>query len=158
MQTVVSNTSPLIILAKTSSLYLLKNVFDKIIIPKTVYDEIVEKNDTASFEIKQADFIVVVETEKNETLEYLYLILDKGEAEAITLAKQLNTVLIIDEKKGRKLARNFGLNVIGFLGILLINYRKNFISESKVLHILEQTEEFGYRLSENLKEEFLSNL
>lgn len=158
MQTVVSNTSPIIILAKTESLNLLKNIFEKVIIPQTVYNEIIEKNDLASTNLKATDFIEVVEVEKCELLENLNMILDRGEAEAIFLAKSLNLILIIDEKKGRKVAKNLELNIIGFLGVLLLNHRKGHISKQSVLEIIEKADNFGYRLSENLKNEFLENL
>ena len=46
--------------------------------------------------------------------------LDKGEAEAIALATEIQAgVLLIDEKEGRSVARQAGLVVRGVLGVLL---------------------------------------
>jgi len=158
MQIVVSNTSPIIILAKTNNLLLFKNIFEKILITQTIYNEIIEKNDSASEQLKKADFIEVVEIKNSEMLKNLLLILDKGESEAIALAKQLNLILIIDEKKGRNVAKNLNLNIIGFLGVLLLNYQNNFIQKAEIIEIINQAENFGYRLANTLKFQFLSNL
>jgi len=158
MQTVVSNTSPIIILAKTDSLILLKNVFEKVIIPPSVYNEIITKNDSVSLKFKQCDFISVCEATNYETLNNLYSILDKGEAEAITLAKEHNYILVIDEKKGRNVAQNFNLKIIGFLGVLMLNYQKHFITKVEIESIIECAEKFGYRLSNTLKNNFYNAL
>ena len=52
----------------------------------------------------------------------LELILGRSEAEAIMLAEKLKLPLIIDEKKGRKIAERRGIKIIGTLGILLKAY------------------------------------
>lgn len=158
MQTIISNASPLIILAKTNNLILLKNIFKKVIIPKAVYQEFIQKNDIATYNLLQADFIEVVEVEKNEILNNLCLILDKGEAEAILLAKSMNMIILIDEKKGRKIAKNLNLSVVGFLGILLINFKKEYISKNYIIEIIDKADKLGYRLSNTLKTDFLNNL
>lgn len=45
--------------------------------------------------------------------------MDKGETDAIILAKNRNAdLLIIDELNGRKVAASFGLRIIGILGII----------------------------------------
>jgi len=158
MQTAVSNTSPIIILAKTDNLNLLRNVFNKILIPQTVYNEIVFKNDISAQRLKAADYISLTKVSYNQTLQSLYKILDKGEAEAIALSIELDLLLIIDEKKGRNLAKNYKLKIIGFLGILFLNYEKKFIDKERVLQIIEHAEKLGYRLSESLKNEFIKNI
>jgi uncharacterized protein len=158
MQAAISNSSPIIILAKTNNLHLFKNIFDRIIIPQTVYDEIVIKNDISSIRLKNADYFIITKAPDNQILKSLQTILDKGEAEAIALSIELGFVLIIDEKKGRNVAKNYKLKIIGFLGILYLNYQKKYISKEEILQILEQASNFGYRLSDRLKNDFLFSL
>ena len=46
--------------------------------------------------------------------------LDMGEAEAVALAvEQRADLLLVDERRGRAVAANLGLKVIGLLGVLL---------------------------------------
>ncbi|MFP4120853.1 hypothetical protein [Coleofasciculus sp.] len=46
--------------------------------------------------------------------------MDEGEAETISLAMKLNNViLILDDKKARRVAKQIGLKVIGTVGMLL---------------------------------------
>jgi len=158
MQTVVSNSSPIIILAKTENMSLFTNVFNNVIIPQTVYNEIVSKKDIAAKQLKSAKFITVSQVNNSDTLQNLYAILDKGEAEAIALAKELDLLLIIDEKKGRNIARNFDLKIIGFLGVLFLNYQNKFLGKNDVIQIVKQADDFGYRLSNTLKTDFLNSL
>ena len=100
---VISDTSCIINLAQVGVLELLPKIFNEIVIPQAVYDEIVLKgsNRAGADEIKHAAWIKI----KHHTNETLYTELradlDEGEAEAITLAIELKAdLLIIDEDKG----------------------------------------------------------
>lgn len=54
--------------------------------------------------------------------------IDLGEAEAIILALELKAdLLLMDERRGRALAANYGLSVTGLLGVLLQAKRNGFI-------------------------------
>ncbi len=59
----------------------------------------------------------------------LELILGRGEAEAITLAEKLKLPLIIDERKGRKIAERRVIKIIGTLGVLLKAYKLGLIED-----------------------------
>ena len=78
-------------------------------------------------------------------------IVDLGEAEAIELAKELRADwLLMDERKGRRLAMREGLAVIGLLGVLLLAKRTQLIpSAAKLLVRLEV--EAGIYLSADIK-------
>jgi len=59
----------------------------------------------------------------------LELILGRGEAEAIMLAEKLKLPLLIDERKGRKIAEKRGIKIIGILGVLLKAYKLGLIED-----------------------------
>lgn len=82
-------------------------------------------------------------------------LLDLGESEAIVLALELESKLIIDEKKGRKIAMRQGLEIIGLLGIIYLNIKKGFISKEEAKAFLEDALVHGYRISKNLIEKML---
>ena len=84
--------------------------------------------------------------------------LDTGESEAIVLAKEMKLSLLIDEKKGRKIASNLGINIFGFIGLLVLNYKKDFLTKDEVLDIFYKAKEQGFRVSSILEEEFLKLL
>ena len=84
--------------------------------------------------------------------------IDKGEVEAISLALELNLMLIIDERKGRKIALNQGLKIVGVLGVLIENYRREFISFDELKLYFLLFKEQGLRVSEQLEKVFFEKL
>ena len=149
---IVSDSTTLIILNDLKRLDLLENLFSRLYIPKKVYEEVC---------IRGCDFpafIQIKEIQQDELYSFLYKVLDEGESEAITLAKQLHMPLIIDEKKGRKIAKNLGIQIIGFLGVLYMNYQKGFVTKQEIENILDGAIKNGYRISQQLIETFLASL
>ena len=84
--------------------------------------------------------------------------LDLGESEAIALALELNSKLIIDEKKGRKIAMRQGLEIIGLLGIVYLNIKKGFISKEEAKEFLDEALAHGYRISKSLIDEMFRRI
>ncbi len=156
---VISDTTALIILAKSDAFSLLSNLFQKIYIPKAVYDELMVKDDIVNYRIKEFDKIEVKPVTDMATLERIKTLkIDKGEVEAISLALELNLMLIIDERKGRKIALNQGLKIVGILGILIENSRKEFITLDEVKLYFLLFKEQGLRVSEQLEKVFFEKL
>jgi hypothetical protein len=96
---VVSDTSPLTALLTIGEAGLLSRLFGEVIIPEEVSHELARSHSSLPSWIK-------VETVKNsaEAASFAQTV-DKGEAEAIELAKELQADrLLIDERKGRQLA------------------------------------------------------
>ena len=149
---IVSDSTTLIVLNNLGRLNLLK-VFNQVYIPQKVYEEVNFKKD-----FTLPHFIKVKRIETNELYFYLTKLLDERESEAITLAKELNLSLIIDEKKGRKIAKNLNIKIIGLLGILYLNYKKGFITKEEIKSFLDDAINNGYRISQRLLDEFWKNL
>jgi len=72
--------------------------------------------------------------------------LGKGEAEAIILAKEKNTLLIIDDKDGRRMAANMEVSVTGTVGLLKLAAEDGEIDLKKTLDDLIAS---GFRLNKN---------
>ena len=156
---VISDTTALIILAKSDAFSLLSNLFQKIYIPQAVYDELMFKDDIVNYRIKKFDRIEVKPVSDIVTLERIKTLkIDKGEVEAISLALELNLMLIIDERKGRKIALNQGLKIVGVLGILIENYRQNFLTLDEIKLNFLLFKEQGLRVSEQLEKTFFERL
>ena len=150
---IISDSTTLIILSDLKRLDLLSNLFKEVIIPKSVYDEITVKQPLVS-----APFIRIRKVEESELLTTLLSLLDRGESEAIALAVEMEMPLIIDEKKGRKIARNLHVDIIGLLGILYLNIQKGFLSQTEAQTFLKDAVSHGYRISQQLIDEMFSAL
>ncbi|MFN7338384.1 MAG: DUF3368 domain-containing protein, partial [bacterium] len=82
--------------------------------------------------------------------------LDRGESEGIILALELGAdILILDERKGRKVARYLGLNITGILGVLLEAKQKELIMNIKPIvdQLISKAE---FRISETLYRKVLT--
>ena len=142
---IVSDSTTLIILFDLHKIELLSNLFEKVFIPSTVYDEITAKNS-----IDLPSFMEVVKVKESPDLLLLKRLLDDGESEAIALAKEMGLGVIIDEKKGRKIALNYGLKIIGLLGVLYLNIKKDFITSDDAQLFLDESISNGYRINQKL--------
>lgn len=120
--TIVSNTSPTTNLAGIGQLDLLQRLYGTITIPQAVYNEMAGIGRTVPGAI-EGQILPWIETQSVTDLNQvgaLQTILVQGEAEAIVLALELNAeFLIIDESPGKAIARQYGINIIGVLGVLL---------------------------------------
>ncbi len=151
MKTVVSDSTTIITLLNIDKTEILSNIFSAVYIPKKVYNEIVTDE-----KIKlNTKFFIPKEIKDKKLYKLLSKSLDAGESEAIVLAKELNLSLIIDEKKGRKIASSLKINIFGFIGLLVLNYKKAFLTKKQTLDIFYKAKEKGFRVSENLEKEFL---
>ena len=159
MNIIVSDTTALINLARGDLLFLLNNLFKTIYVPKAVYEELIVKDDLVSLRVNRFKKIEVKEiTDINIFEKVKKSKLDLGESEAITLALELDLMLIIDERKGRKVAQSYGLNIVGVLGLILENYRQKFITYDDVIYYFEVAQKNGLRLNKELKKFFIEKL
>ncbi len=127
---VVSDASPIINLAIIGRLDFLRSLYGNVIIPQAVQDEVsAALPGKIKGEFKKLKWIETKQTTNRTSVLALELELDKGEAEAITLALEINAdLLLIDERKGRLVANRFGLRFIGLLGVLIEAKQKGLVS------------------------------
>jgi predicted nucleic acid-binding protein len=157
---VVSNTTPIIAFAKINRLEILEYLFGRIYISEGVYKELIS-NKKFIFEIEQitkSSFIIVKEVKNRLAVELIQKMhgLNMGESESIILFKELGgDLLIMDEKKGRKVASSLDIELTGTLGILLKAKQEGIIIELKP--ILEKLIESNIRISHELYKEILKS-
>jgi len=159
---VVSNSTPLIAFIKKNELFLLKSLFNKIFVPKAVYDEIlnIPKNLTKEGKILEEEiknkWIIVKEVKR---LKFPELNLGKGENEAINMCLEVNDpLLLIDEKKGRNIAKSLKIDILGTLGILTLAKKRGFKQYQQVLDNLDLLVRSGFYLSSDVILSFLNAL
>lgn len=147
---VISNATPLITLLSIGKLELLKELYDKIYIPKAVFDEIEEgKHKSFYVNLEEISWVEIKQAENKFALRILTNELDKGEAEAIILYEEMNAqLLIIDEKLGRDIARRESCQITGSLGILIAAKRMSLIT--KVKPLLVEARKNGIHISDRL--------
>ena len=115
----VADSSALVALSVCSSLTLLDQLFKEVIVPEAVFLEVVKSEKP---EAKILENYLREKVHKVNMHDFIYLDgnADAGETEAMLLYKQeLADKLLIDDRRGRKIAKINGINTIGSLGILL---------------------------------------
>ncbi len=150
---VVVNATPLIALSLINQLELLNQLFDEVIIPDAVYQEVVISGASkpGAIELKNASWIQVQSVTPSSTIEPLLLGLDRGELQVILLAISIKPDwVIIDEKLARRVAKVIGLSVKGTVGILLAGFHAGYLSQEETLDSLQQLVNNGIRLSSQI--------
>lgn len=134
---VISDTTPVISLLKSGRLELLQRLYGKVLVPRAVYRELTE-NPTYQKEadiVKKADFLAVEEVRNVKSVNRLRSVsgLDAGESEALVLyEEQKAAFLLMDERKGRKVAKQLHVKHIGTAGVLMLAYDRGLILAEEV--------------------------
>lgn len=149
---VVSDTSPLTALLTVGQADLLLKLFREVVIPEAVRTELLRCHSPLPNWLR-----VLPVQNKSKAQSYAQLV-DAGEAEAIALAEEIKAdQLLIDERKGRRLAREQGLPVIGLLGVVLLAKQAKLIPSARVL-LDSLDREAGIYLSDDLRNTALESV
>jgi predicted nucleic acid-binding protein len=153
---VVSNSSPIIHLAKIGHLDLLQDFFGELLIPEAVYEEcMTEGKDRPEVSIiEQASWLRIVPVVNQNLVSLLKSEIDRGEAESIALALETKASLILlDDSDAREKARLFHLKITGILGLLIRAKRSGKLTSlSTTLDALRHT---GFWLNATLVDRLL---
>ena len=150
---VVSDTSPILNLAAVNKLHLLRDLYADVVIPPAVEQELVRNG----IDLEPSWVRVVVAEDQNEVAT-LREQLDPGEAEAIVVAGELNAgLLLVDEKRGRRIAIDRGLEVTGLLGVLAEAKARGLILRCRPI-LEEMIRVAGFWIGDDLKTLYLSDL
>jgi len=143
---VVSNASPLIVLSKLGQLALLPALYDQVLIPETVYQEVV----VAGLREGYSDAIVVdhfvrlgrivVRSVQLSAADQAWASsIDQGEVEVIALARDIRADwAIIDNAHARRAARSQGISPRGTIGVLLEATSKGLLTIPEFELLIEE--------------------
>lgn len=127
---VIADSGAIFSLALVGKLNLLEQIFDSVKIPYAVWEEItLDKSNKIYPDVNSffKDKIV-----KISSFNELTFVMDYGESESVILYRELKAdFLLIDDKKARRIAENFGLNCIGTLGVLILAKKRKLLDELK---------------------------
>jgi len=145
---VIADTSPINYLLLIDQIDLLPRLFQKIIIPEVVRDEMIAPGAPLVLQKWIANPPSWLTIQAVSVIDETLSALDPGEQAAITLAQTLSAdLLIIDERLGRKIAGDRGLAVIGTLGILDDAATQGFIDLPETIAQLQKT---NFRVSRRI--------
>jgi predicted nucleic acid-binding protein len=145
---VVSNSSPLIALARIQRLDLVPTILETTLIPPAVAREIAPSIPVLPhwLEVRTPTTSASLPTSRGR--------LGDGEWEAIALAVDLGaSAILIDDRPARRLAEAAGLNVVGTLGLLLEAKRAGHIGSIRAE--LDKLLETSFFLSPHLYDQVL---
>lgn len=129
---VIADAGSIFSLATIDKLEVLNQLFDETKIARAVWEEITLDKTTHFY--KKIECFFKSKVTAINSFNNLTFVMDWGESESVILCKELNAdLLLIDDKKARKIAENFDITCVGTLGILSLARSKGIIKELRPL-------------------------
>jgi predicted nucleic acid-binding protein len=131
---IISDTSPILNLARIGRLQLLAALYHQVIIPPAVHEELVRsrRDLPPAVDLSSQPWLTVATPKDQARVQKLREDLDPGEAEAIVLAIEHRAdLLLVDERRARRIAKDAGLAVTGLLGTVVRAKRAGLIPLAK---------------------------
>ena len=147
MRIVVADTGPLHYLVLIEQSEILPALFEKVIIPSAVRDELVraEAPEAIRSWLQSPPPWIEVHSDPESPFDAELESLDKGEKAALTLAASIRAdLLLLDDREGVRIARSKGFRVIGTLRVLQLAARLGLLDLSDSFGRLKRTN-FRYR-------------
>ncbi len=164
MTSTVSNTSPLIWLAKIGKLNLLRDLFGVILVSEETYKEAVEvglqEGHSDALAIKDAfdqGWIKVERLDEKQVAICQKIMrhsfeLHEGEVKAIVPAREIgkDTLLLMDDYSGRAFAETWGLKVKGILYVIIAAMRNDLLDKAEAKEAVLNLVGKGFRIEPKL--------
>ena len=154
--TIVCDTSPLLLFARADRLGLLPALYQTVVVPGAVLQEVNVQADEPARRIQahvQKDVFQRKEV-RGRSLDAVVENIGRGERAAIALARELDAELVVlDDEQGRKEARRHGLSVTGSIGILIEAKERDVIASMR--RELDRLVEEGLWIDEQLYDRVL---
>ena len=147
MRIVVADTGPIHYLVLIGQSEILPALFENVIIPSAVRDELVHAQAPEAVRkwMQAPPLWLEMHPDPDATCHVGLESLDEGEKAALVLATSLGAdLLLLDDRKGVRIARNRGLRVIGTLGVLHLAGRRDLLDLADSFERLKRTN-FRYR-------------
>jgi len=149
---IVADSSPLIVLARSGLIPVLRRLANEVFVPATVMAECsADGSKPGAQAIRQACDAALIDVRPDFDRRWPGgppVALDAGELAAIAMAGELGCPVLMDERLGRQVARLHGVSVMGGAGILLAAKSRGFVPA--VAPILTEWKRWGYFLSSEL--------
>jgi predicted nucleic acid-binding protein len=128
---VIADTSCLIALANIGKLNILESLCKTVCITNEI---------AAEFGEPLPPWIQIVPVKDTVRLQAVHNSLDLGESSAIALALETaNSLLVLDDGKARRFARNLGIEMTGTAGLLITAYEGGFLDDIRsIIDILRR--------------------
>ena len=158
---ITCDTNIIIDFSKINHLYLLKDIFNNVMIANEVKEELLagEETGTGESDIIKAmnEWIKVKEVKNKIALESLKIHIGDGEAASIILYMETNAdLLAINDLKARGVASAMGVKIIGTLGILRLAKDRGMLKQVKPL--LDELRKVGAYISNVLYNRMLKDV
>lgn len=142
---IIADTSCLILLDKIGELNILKELYREVVVTQEIVNE---------FNQSLPSWFKVQNPTNKIYQKILEATLDTGESSAIALAiEQPESILILDDDKGRRYAEKLGIKVTGTLGVIISAKQIGRIKSIK--NVLEKIKNTNFRLTIELERQML---
>ncbi len=144
-KTIISDTSTLILFNNINEFELLNKIYGELLTTPELANE---------FGLELPDWIKIKTVSDKKYQQFLETQVDKGEASAIALASEFDDVLLLlDDLKARKLAKQLNFRFTGVLGI--IHRAKQLKIIEKVKPIIDKLLTTNFRVADQIIQEIL---